>query len=67
MLLSFSKETTFIKQNLFGKVIKEERKRMGRRGVGKAGEGRPRYEESRESLDVGMQQRMYKGVGLIIE
>lgn len=53
MLLSFSKEIIFIKQKLFGKVIKEERKKRRRRGVGKVGEGRPRYEERRESLNIG--------------
>lgn len=49
MLLSFSKEIIFIKPKLFGKVIKEERKKR-RRGVGKVGEGRPRYGESRERI-----------------
>lgn len=34
-------------------MIKEERKKMEKRRVGKIGEGRPRYEGSRENLDVG--------------
>lgn len=46
MLLSFSKETIFIKQKQFGEVIKEERKNRkwggGKRGTGEIGEERTR-------------------------